>query len=64
MDRVFKVRMSHPRNGSYVDQIFTYEVVAPTGEQAIAKARAQARRDDPWRGAWLIEKLLHRGAAV
>ena len=64
MNRIFKVQMSHPQSCRSDDMRVAYEVVAPTAEKAITKARAQARRDYAWRGAWLVEELLHRGAAV
>lgn len=64
MNRVFKVKMSHPQAYSSVSATLAFEVVAHTAEKAISKARAQAHRESSWRGAWLVEKLVHRGPAV
>jgi hypothetical protein len=60
MKRVFQVSLSK----THAPRTYTYEVVAETAEKAIVKARAQARRDYDWRGAYIVESLLHRGPAV
>jgi hypothetical protein len=60
MKRIFQVTLSK----ASAQRTYSYEVVAETAEKAIVKARGQARRDMTWRGAWLVEQVLHRGTAV
>jgi len=59
MNHVFMVKLSRA-SGSDLQ----FEVVAPNATKAISKVKAQARRDVAWRGSWMVEELLHRGAAV
>lgn len=59
MNHVFMVRLSRASGSD-----LSFEVVAPNASKAIAKAKAQARREVTWRGSWMVEELLHRGAAV
>jgi hypothetical protein len=61
MKRIFKVELS---KSLYPLDTYRYEVVADTAEQAIKKARIQARRESAWRGAWVVDLVQHRGAAV
>lgn len=60
MNHVFTVRLSRVTSSRDV----SYEVIAPNASKAIVKAKGQIRRDYSYRGAWMVEELLHRGPAV
>lgn len=66
MKRIFsvelRVRAQGPRDGIRLTPI--YECVADTAVEAIRRAIAQARRDNPYRGAYVVEQLIHRGPAI
>lgn len=59
MKRVFFVKL---RSDQAVYSFVRYEVVAQTAEQAIRKAKTQAKRDTGERHS--VDELLNRGEAL
>jgi hypothetical protein len=60
VNRVFYVKLRG--NGGALDHV-SYQVIAPTAEKAIAKAKVQSKRDTGEKYELCVE-LVHHGRAV